>query len=45
MILQNVWKLFSRLAESNVGSIDWTDNIADLFARIQLSFQLPVTYK
>jgi len=37
--------LYARLAEHNVGTIDWEQHVPAFFARIQKNFNLPVTYK
>ena len=41
----NIFSLYARLAEHNIGRIDWEPYIASLFTRIQKSFNLPVLYK
>ena len=41
----SIYNLMARLAENNQGSIDWNPYIPQMFTKIQLSFNLPVTYK
>ncbi len=37
--------LYARLADHNVGQIDWEQYIPVFFTRIQKNFQLPVFFK
>ena len=37
--------IFSRLADHNIGMIDWNPHLPQFFARIQKTFGLPVSYK
>ncbi len=37
--------LYARLADHNIGKIDWEPYIPTFFARIQKNFNLPVMYK
>ena len=41
----NVFSLYARLADHNIGRIDWEPYIPAFFTRIQKSFNLPVRYK
>lgn len=42
---QTMLSLYARLAEHNVGCIDWEPHVPVMFTRIQNSFGLPVTFK
>ena len=42
---QSLVALYSRLADNNIGCIDWEPYIPMFFAKIQNNFNLPVTYK
>ena len=41
----NIFSLYARLADHNIGMIDWEPYIPAFFTRIQKSFNLPVLYK
>ena len=41
----NIFSLYARLADHNIGRIDWEPYIPTFFTRIQKSFNLPVLYK
>ena len=41
----NMISLYARLAEHNIGRIDWEPYVPIFFTRIQKSFNLPVLYK
>lgn len=42
---QNLFSLYSRLADHNIGMIDWEPYIPKFFTRFQKNFNLPVMYK
>lgn len=41
----HVFDLFSRIAEHNIGAIDWEEIMPVFYDRIQRSLDLPVSFK